>query len=192
MTSGDVTGRVRWALALLVLFLTPGVLFAWLQLNVSGYTWSADGTRDLGHLAKAVAGTPIEEFVMGVPVLIAAFLCLGLVRLLGPITAPSLLLLAIGAGTLVPGLIIWTFQSPPAPTDLKFIWPIAGGIGAGALALEFIVLAGIPFRLRPNGKGAGELAGKLGLGGAGILAVAMLGWLGWLVGYSTAHPCNCG
>ncbi|HEY2658244.1 MAG TPA: hypothetical protein VGI79_00875 [Caulobacteraceae bacterium] len=44
--------QARQYLGALMASLTPGAVFLFLQLHVSGYTYNDDGSRNLGHLAK--------------------------------------------------------------------------------------------------------------------------------------------
>ncbi len=178
--------RFRFGLGALTTSLTLGLAWTWLNLHVSGYTYNADGSRDLGHLYKAVPEDLTLLAASSVIVLVLGLALIWLVRRFGPLTAPRLLLAAVLAGALVSGSVV---------TWMRWPFSVACPAIAAILALEFVVVADIPWRIRPNENGRDQLVSNLDrvvLAIASAGALASLLWIGWLISVAMRHPCDCG
>lgn len=199
---GDISNvsRFRFWLAAFLVTITPGTLLLWGHLHLSGYTYNNDGSRDLGHLAKAIPSDLVLASLVGLAVLGLGLLTVRLARHEGVLTAPRLLLsagatgvalglLASGALTLIPdnrasaGRLLSVFLAVTATAAITSV----------LLCLEFMVVSGTPFRaLTVSEARPAALIDRAVLLAALVATVTATAWVGSLWVFSLNHPCNCG
>jgi hypothetical protein len=194
--------RARFCLAAFLVSITPGAAILFAQLHVSGYTYRDDGSRDLGHLAKALSLDLPHALVTGLVVLAAGLCAVALARRKGArLTAPRLLVRAGGIGVVL-GLAASTAVAALQDRHTTSAGRLAGIGGAFAacvflaalLCMEFVAVAGVPFRADLAGSRSTFLRRleKLVLVGAVAITAVIIVWLGTLTAYALQHPCQCG
>lgn len=184
----------RFCLAGAVVLLAPTVVAVWLQLNVSGYTFRADGSRELGHFAKAAGEAPIWMMVFGVPTLAVALACIAFTRIAGPLTIRRLVAVAAIAGGalgLVPPLVL--LAGPGSPPIIEVAaFPLAGAALAAVLSGTVAVILKLPWGARDDGPSAmRQTLDRAVLTASSGLVLAAIAWVGSIWAYGLAHPC-CG
>jgi hypothetical protein len=191
--------RARIWLALLTVAIAPGAAFLFEQLHVSRYTFHDDGSRDLGHLDKALAsGLPVG-LLLSLLVLAAELAAVAFARRRGPLTAPTLMKSAAVAGFVLGGAAAacLVILDPKGPWLIHVAAALlAGVLLALVLCLAFIPVAGVPFSRRGEAADRSVAAGSadvLVLLSAAAATIVCSVWIATLVVYSATHPCGgCG
>jgi len=183
--------------------ITPGTAILWAHLHLSGYTYNDDGSRNLGHVAKALGSDLILTSVLGVIILGLGLLAVLLARRKGTLTATRLLLFACGLGSAI-GLMaagLLTLIPENRSSGLKLL-ALTSSVTAAAflmamlLCLQFIVVSATPFRATPAGARSSStlirLIDRSVLFVAAAATIIAVAWIAQLWLFAIQHPCDCG
>jgi hypothetical protein len=191
----------RFYLAAVMVAVTPSTALEWAQLHLSGYTFNDDGTRDLGHLAKAAGLVPLVVASVAVVVVACGLVTIWWARRAGGVTLPRLAGFAAAVGGIAGFGVsfVLEFASNPSALLPPFVAGAAVALASAVvgilLSLEFSLVAAVPIRQTTSDGSERPFPQSRGVAvvvAACVMTSAAIIWLSFLTGYSVLHPCDCG
>ena len=192
---------VRFWLAAFLVAITPGASLLWANLYVSGYGYNDDGSRNVGHLAKAIPTDLVLATVVGLVVLGLGLLAVRIARRDGVLAAPRLLLstsvMGLVLGLVASGALILMPENRSSAGRLLTVFtaaPVTAIVASALLCLEFIVVSRTPVRVvtvQPEPRHvARDLIDRAVMFAALVAAIAVTAWVAQLVVFVMQHPCR--
>jgi hypothetical protein len=187
--------QFRLALAGGVVCITPALVYLWLQFFVSGATYY-DGHREGGHVFKYLWLFVVEVLPVSVTgTLLAGLAAIWIAKRWGRLRTSRLVASSATLGLLGAISLVLLLPFPPAG---RIVLPVAAAGLAAALALEFAIVAGAPWRqgdasTAPRGLArAGLLLDRAAVVTAAIVGAGSILLLGSLIAVTLKHGCDCG